>query len=121
VHYVETQVGRLGVTHDGVEIGAIVIHERVRLMGRFGDLGYVGVEQTHGVGVGHHNPGHLVAQLFLERGRIHHAPAGRHAYHLVARDGSTGRVGAVSRVRHQDQGFFIALVLVIGGHEHDAG
>ena len=98
--------------HDGVEVGAVVVAQAACLVDEAGDLQDVLIKDTHGVGVGQHQTGGILAQGGPEGVQIHAAVrAGGDVHHVVAAHGGGGGVGAVGAVGDDDLG---ALVVAAG-------
>ena len=109
---VKAHVAGADDAHDGVQVGAVVVAQAAGLVDKAGDLQNVVVKNAHGVGVGQHQTGGILAQHGTERVQIHAAVrAGGDVHHLIAAHGGGGGVGAVGAVGHDDLG---ALVVAPG-------
>ena len=112
VDAVKAHVAGADDAHDGVQVGAVVVAQATGLVDKAGDLQNVVVKNAHGVGVGQHQTGGILAQHGTERVQIHAAVrAGGDVHHLIAAHGGGGGVGAVGAVGHDDLG---ALVVAPG-------
>ena len=124
VHHVEAHVAHTHLAQDGVHVGAVVVQQGIFAAQHFHDARQMQLQQAQGVGVGHHQTGHLVGILghgFFKGGGVHHAVTRRHVDDLEARQHGRGGVGAVGRVGDEHLGAVAALGLVVGGNELDAG
>ena len=96
VNHVKADVARLDLTHDGVQIGAVIVHQGIVGMGNIADLLDMRIEQPQGIGAGHHYCRHLVGHGLFEQLDIHVAiGSGRHGDDLVTGHGRRGGIGAV--------------------------
>ena len=119
---VETHVTRPGLTHDRVQVRAVVVQKSAGFVDQTGDLGDVLVEDTERVRVGQHQAGDVFIDLGPEVLDIHPALlVGRDLDHFVAGHGHRGRVGPVSGVGGQDLGRVPALVGVVGPGQEQPG
>ena len=85
--------------HDGVKVCAVIIAEAACLVNQAGDLQYVFVEYAHGVGVGEHKAGGVIAENALQGLKVNAAVGGGGDIHnLIAAHCRGGRVGAVGGV-----------------------
>ena len=67
VHGVDAEIARPRLADDGVEVGAVAVEIRARLMQRRGDLDDLALEQAAGVGVGQHDRGDVGAERRAHR------------------------------------------------------
>ena len=124
VHHVEAHVARPAYTEHRVQVGSVVIHQSAAVVDELRNLRYLGLEEAERVGVGHHHGGDSVAAQrtdALEVSQVDGAVGlGLHFYYFQAADGGRSRIGAVSRVGHDD---LLALqvtpraVIVVDGHQ----
>ena len=115
---VEPHVAGPGVTHDRVQVGAVVVQGAAGVADHPGDLGDVLVEQAERVRVGEHQAGDLIVDLGAQVVDVDAtALVRRHLDHLVARHGHRRGVGAVGGVRGQHLGALLAAVGVVGAGE----
>ena len=123
VHDVESQVTRAAAPDNGVEIRAVVIHKRARLVGKGRDFRDARLKQAVRVWAGQHDTGDMRAEQVLERIQIHRARGGRrNRLHFEPGDGRTGGIRAVGGIRDQDGvPGSVAPVAVISGNEQHAG
>ena len=86
------------------------------------DLGDVLLEEAQGVGVGQHDPGHVVVETLAKGGHVDQtACVRRHGHGVVAAEGHRRRVGAVGRVRNDDLVTAAAVLGVPRPHEQEPG
>ena len=74
VHHIDAQVARAHNAQQGVQVGAIAVHQAARLVHQPRHLFHILIEQPQRVGVGEHQPGQRV--IAFERA----APPGRHCH-----------------------------------------
>jgi len=98
----------------------VVVQQPVHAVDQLDDAFKAALEQPQGVGAGHHQARHLVVQHLFQFVGVDHPVFGFNGDDIVAGDGRRSWVGAVGGVGHDDLGLFVALVVVVGGHEHDA-
>ena len=107
MHEIETHIAWAGVAHDGVGVGAVVVHQAAGFMNRRGDCGDVVFEEPERVRIGHHADGGIGPE---DRADIFDADASalaaRQRNHVEAAHRGGGRIGAVSGIGHDH---FIAL------------
>src|SRR5690606_1374740 len=95
VHSVDAQVAGADPADDGVEVGSVAVEVGARFVGQAADLQDVALEQAAGVGVGHHDGGHVRPQLGGQIGDVHTTVVGLGDLdHRIADEGGGGRVGA---------------------------
>ncbi len=119
---VEAHVARPGLTHDRVEVGAVVVEQAADLVDQRGDLGDVAIEDPEGVRVGQHQAGDVLVDL---RTQILDVDAtvlvSCDLDHLVAGHRDRSRIGAVGGVRGQDLARAAAAVGVVGPGQQQSG
>ena len=82
VHGVDAEIARPRLAHDGVEVRAVAVEIRARIVDRLGDLDDLVLEQPAGVRVGQHDGRHIGADQLLHVVHMHPAVvAGRHRPH----------------------------------------
>ena len=119
---VEAHVARAGDPHHRVQVRAVVVERRARVVHDARDLLDVPVEQPERVRVREHQAGHVVARLLAQVVDVHPAVGrGAHLHDLVARHRHRRRVRAVRGVRREHLGPLLAAVLVVGAREQQAG
>ena len=101
----------------------VVVAQATGLVDQPGDLQNVLVENAHGVGIGQHQPRHIVSQHRLQGLQIHAAVGGGgDVHHLIAAHGGGGGIGAVGAVGNDDLGaLMIAPCIVILLDQQHAG
>ena len=109
--------------HNGVEVGSVVVAQAPGLVDQPGDLQNVLVENAHGVGIGQHQPRHIVSQHRLQSLQIHAAVGGGgDVHHLIAAHSGGGGIGAVGAVGNDDLGaLMIAPCIVVLLDQQHAG
>ncbi len=122
VDAVKAHVAGAHNAHNGVEVGPVVVAQATGLVDQPGDLQNVLVENAHGVGIGQHQAGGVVAEHGLERLKIDAAVRrGRDVHDLIAAHGSCSRVRAMSGIRNDDlRALLIAAGIMILLDEQDA-
>ena len=123
VHDIDAEVGGAHAAEEGVEIGAVAIEKGAFGVDKVGDVADAALEEAEGVGVGHHQGGHIAAMRVEGLG---HGVGGEQAVgvtleldDLKASHGAGGRVRAVGAVRDEDFAPFFAAGLDGGAdHEH---
>ena len=99
VHDVEAHVARTAFAEERVEVSTVVVHQAAGFVHHLRNLHHARLEDTKGVGVGHHHGCHLVAQFIKELAQVLdiHGAIGQalHLYDLKAADSGRGGVGAV--------------------------
>ncbi len=126
VHHVEAHLAGLGDPQDGVEVGAVAVHQRTVSQHHPQHLLHPFVEEAEGVGIGHHEPHQVRAVLldepFQDRQVDVAAAVRRHLDDLEARHGGGGRIRAVGRIGHEDDvAMRLALVVQVLAHHQHAG
>ena len=123
VHDIEAHVARTAFAEKGVEVSAVVVHQATSLVHHFGDFQYARLEDTEGVGVGHHHGCHLVTHLCEELAEvvnIHSAVRlALDLYNLQATDSGRGGVGAVGGVGDKDFGALLAVGFMTSADDHE--
>ena len=122
VHHVEAHVAGAADAKHRVEVGTVVVHQRAAVVDEAGNLGNLILEETEGVGVGHHHRGDVGSEERFEILDIDTA-LGIALYldDLESADGSRGGVGAVGGVGYDDLAAGgVAALLVIGTDDHQA-
>jgi hypothetical protein len=122
VHDVHPAAGGIDQAHDGVHVGAVIVHQSAFAVYDFGDVPDVGLEKTQGVGIGQHDAGRFPVH------ELRHGPgfqdpfrARLHRHGFIAAQGGAGRVGAVGGIGDEDFGSFRPAAFVPGGKDQDAG
>ena len=59
VKHIDSHLAGAGITHEGIEIGAVHIDEATLLVDNLGDLLDMGFKDPHGIGIGQHQTGNL--------------------------------------------------------------
>jgi hypothetical protein len=105
VHDVEAHVTGPDDAENGVEVGAVVVHQPADVVHGGGDLGDVLLEQAQRVGVRQHDAGHLLVQQRAQGGHVDQAAGVRpHRDRLVPAQRDRGGIGPVGRVGDEDPG-----------------
>ena len=63
VHDIETHITWTAFAEEGIEVGTVVVHQATGLVHHLGDFQHARLEDTEGVGVGHHHGRYLVTQF----------------------------------------------------------
>ena len=115
MYAVKAHVAGTNHAHNGVEVGTVIVAQTAGLVNKARDLQDVLVEDAHGVGIGEHQSGGILAQYGTEGIQIHAAIlAGGDVHHVVAAHGGGGGVGAVGTVGHDDlRALFVAPGIVV--------
>ena len=96
VHHVESHITGTAYAEHRVEVGSVVVHQSAAFMHELLDFGYLLLEETQRVGVGHHHCTDLVAKLCLEVFHIDGTVAERlHLHHIESADSSRRGIGSV--------------------------
>ena len=104
VKHIDSHLAGAGITHEGIEIGAVHIDEATLLVDNLGDLLDMGFKDPHGIGVGQHQAGHLLAHLFGQYLDVDSAfLVGWDGDHLISSQNGAGRIGSVGRIGNQDE------------------
>ena len=120
MHHVETHVARSAFTQQRVKVGTVVVHQATTIVYHFGNGRYVFLEQSQGVGVGHHHRSHVVAQQLFQVFGVNGA-FGRafHLHNIKSAHGGRCGIGAVSRVGNNHLGAFrVVVCLMVGTNNH---
>ena len=120
MHHVETHVAGAAFAQQGVKVSPIVVHQSATIVYHFGNGGYVFLEQSQGIGVGHHHGSHVVAQQLFQMFGVDSALGGTfHLHNIQSAHGGRSRIGAMSRVGNNHFGAFrIVVCLMIGAYNH---
>ena len=122
VHHIHAEIPGTGLAHQGVHVGAVHIEQGALGVKNVGDLMNLALENADGAGVGQHQRSGVFVDDLLQLGDIDHAQrVGAQILHLVTADGCGGGIGSVSRIGDDDLGPGIALGLMVGAHQQDAG
>ena len=122
VHHVHAEVAGPRLAHQRVHVGAVHVEQRALGVQNVGDLVNLALEDADGGGVGEHQRGGFFVDLASERFKIDAAFGVRlEVLDRVAADGRGGWVGAVRGVGDEDLLARIALRLVPGADQQDAG
>ena len=122
MHHVETHVRRAGHSHDGVQVGAVVIKQTAAVMDNPGNFKNLLFKQTQSVGIGKHESGQVFIRHAFKRLEIDQSPRiGRNLYHLETGHGRAGRIGPVTRVGYHQAGTVLTAGLVPGAHDQQPG
>ena len=117
---VEAHVAGPGDAHHRVQVRAVVVERRPRVVHDPGDLLDVAVEQAERVRVREHQAGDVVAGLRAQVVHVHAAVLrGADLHDLVAGHRHRRRVRAVRRVGGQHLGALLAAVLVVGARQQE--
>ena len=122
VHHIEAHITRTAHAEHGVEVGSVVVHQTSALVHQSCYLGNLCLEDTQGVGVGHHHAGNVIAKQRLEILHIHGAVGGTlHLHYLQTAHGSRSRVGAMGRVGDDNLGTLqVATLFVVGTYHYQS-
>ena len=122
VHHIEAHIARTAHAEHGVEVGSVVVHQTSALVHQPCYLGNLFLEDTQGVGVGHHHAGNVIAKQRLEVLHIHGAVGGTlHLHNLQTAHGSRSRVGAMGRVGNDNLCTLqVATLFVVGAYHHQS-
>ena len=119
---VEPHVAGPRDAHHGVQVRAVVVERRPRLVHDPRDLLDVAVEQAERVRIRQHQAGHVRAGLLAQVVEVDAAVVGgADLHHLVAGHRHAGRVRAVGGVGREHLGPHLAAVLVVRAREQQAG
>ena len=122
VHDVEAHVARTHGAQERVHVGSVIIEQASATVHQRRDLLDVFLEETQGVGIGHHDAGNIRSEQGFEV--LHVDQAGRVGLDLddlQAADGRTRRVGAVRAVGDDDLGAsLVAAGEMVLPHDHQA-
>ncbi len=121
VDHIEPGVADTHFAQDGIEVGPVIIEQCIHLVDHADNLFQMILEQSQGVGAGHHDCGGLFVENTGQDLGIDDAVHGFDGDHLISANGCGSGVGAVGRVRHDDLGLVVVPVPVIGRNEHDPG
>ena len=81
----------------------------------------MGSNKSKRIGAGEHKARNFIVEEFFKGVDVHYAFVGAgDGDDFVAGDCCAGGIGAVSAVGDEDGGFFVAFVVMIGGHNHYA-
>ncbi|OPZ75832.1 MAG: hypothetical protein BWY79_01905 [Actinobacteria bacterium ADurb.Bin444] len=120
VHNIQAHVPGPGSTHDGVEVGPVVVDEASGFVHHARDVEYVLLEQTERVGVGQHEAGGLGGQRPAESVQIYEPTVGAgQLHHAVAGECGGGQVGAVGGVGHEDGVALVVSPILMVGADHE--
>lgn len=124
VHHVEAHIARAAGTEHRIEVGPVVVHQTTTTMDEFCDLRDMFLEESEGIGIGHHHGGDVGAFLTdqsFQVGYINESSRIRlHLEDLEATDGGRSGVRAMGGVGHDD---FLPLevaprtMIVVDGHQ----
>ena len=124
VHDVEAHVARARDAADGVQVGAVVVHERAGAMEDARDLLDVLVEEAERRRVREHEPRRVLVDLVAQVVDVDVAArVGPHGRQLVAGHRDARGIRAVRRVGDDDLAPLLVLAAVgeVRVHEHEAG
>ena len=122
MHDVDAEVAGAGLADEGVHVGSVHVEEGALGVEDVGDLVDLGLEDADGGGVGEHEGGGVFVDEAFELGDVDHAlGVGLEVGDLVADDGCGCGIGAVGGVGDDDLFTGVALGLVVGAGQQDAG
>ncbi len=122
VHHVHAEVAGAGLADQRVHVGAVHVEQGALGVEDVGDFVDLAFEDADRGWVGEHQRGGLFVDLAREGFKIDAAfGVGLEVLNLVAADGGGGGVGAVGGVGDEDFFARVALRLVPGADEEDAG
>ncbi len=108
VHEVEAQVAGADDAEQGVQVGAIAVHQAAAVVDQLDDLFDVLVEETERVRVGQHHADDGIVTGGFERLQIHIAAlVGRDLHNAHAHHADRGRVGAMGGIRDEHLGALV--------------
>ena len=118
---VEPHVARPHQAEQRVQVGAVHVEERARVVDDLRDLDNLFLEEPERVGVGEHQRGAVVVDQFREVAHVDQAlGVGMNGLNLVPRQRGGGRVGAVRRIGDDDAPAGVATRRVVGVDHQDA-
>ena len=120
VHNVETHVAGTATSQQGIEVRSVVVEQASATMYQFGNLGYLFLENTQCVGVGHHDTGYrIVEQRFEFRDIYRTFGRGRNFDNLQSTHCRTGGICTVGTVGDDYFGALQVTSLdVVLSHQH---
>ncbi len=103
VHHVHAHVARAGLTHDGIEVGAVVVAEGAGFVDQPGDLEDVLLEESQRVRIRQHDGRGAVGEVAAQRAQVYETPRGAGDLDdLVSSQGGRREICAVSRIGDDD-------------------
>ena len=63
MHHVEAHIARTTRPQHRIQVGTIVVHQTTTVMDEFGNLWDTHLEETEGIGIGHHHGSNLLSLL----------------------------------------------------------
>ena len=106
VHDIEAHITRATGSEHGVEVGTVVVHQSASIVDELCNLRDARLEESQGVGVGHHHGSYLWSLLSNDALKIVEIDLTislrLHLDNLETTDSGRGGVGAMGRVGHDD-------------------